>query len=77
MKVPQNDLSKLRPVFGWTHDVDAGCTDTIIRCPNGHIASLRDHAIGLSGTVVPSVQCPKCAFHENVVLENFYPHPNL
>jgi hypothetical protein len=76
MKVPKNDLSKFKPVFGWCHDVNPTCVDTIMRCPHGHIASLWDHTIAPDGTVSPSVQCPKCEFHENVVLENYSPHPN-
>lgn len=76
MNVPNRSLAKYEPVFGWCHDLNPGVVDTIMRCPNGHIASLRDHQIAKDGTVTPSVQCPKCAFHENVVLQAYKPHPH-
>lgn len=76
MNVPQHDLNAPVPRFGWMHDTNERCLDTIMRCPNGHISSLRDHSIAPDGTVTPSTQCPKCEFHENVVLSNYHPHPH-
>jgi hypothetical protein len=45
-------------------------------CPNGHGGVLRSsdgegHEVGPDGTVTPSVICPSCSFHEDVVLEDW------
>jgi hypothetical protein len=42
----------------------------MLSCPNGHIASLRDHEIAVDGTVTPSVVCPwdGCNFHQSLRL---------
>ena len=69
MNVPKIDLTKFEPVFGWAFD--GPLPHVVIRCPNGHIANLDSHVIQDSGVVGPSVQCPKCAFHENVVLKDW------
>lgn len=69
MHAPKIDLSLLKPVFGWQEQHEI----VYLRCPNGHIARL-DHAIDTKGIVSPSVQCPKCDFHEsNLTLDNYAP----
>jgi hypothetical protein len=73
MIVPRQDLTQFTPVFGWGYNTNDGIVDVCVRCPNGHIASLRDHIICLDGIVKPSVKCPKCEFHESLVLENYAP----
>ncbi len=43
-----------------------------LKCPpNGHVGRLDDHTIHPDGTVRPSVECPSCAFHEEVMLEDW------
>jgi hypothetical protein len=67
MKAPKIDLSEAFPVFGWQEQNEV----VYLRCPSGHIAVL-DHGISVDGTLSPSVQCPKCAFHEsNLQLEGY------
>lgn len=42
----------------------------LMKCPQGHIASLSGHEIATDGTVTPSVVCPEpgCGFHDYVKL---------
>jgi len=67
MKAPKINLSNREPVFGWQETAEV----VYLRCPRGHLAAL-DHGIDTDGTVSPSVQCPKCDFHEsNLVLDGY------
>ena len=45
----------------------------IVKCGNGHVASLALHEIALDGTVTPSLDCPEdgCNWHHHVVLESW------
>lgn len=47
----------------------------LLKCSNGHIASLSNHEISTDGVVTPSVVCPHegCNFHEMVTLEDWKP----
>ena len=38
-----------------------------IICPNGHFGVL-DHEIAHDGIVTPSVDCPRCDFHDSIKL---------
>lgn len=64
MDVPKVDLGKYEPKFGWMEEHER----VTLRCPNGHVGDLSDHTIAIDGMVTPSVQCPKCGFHEHVKL---------
>ena len=67
MKAPNVDLSSFLPMFGWQEINEI----VYLRCPNGHVSRL-DHGIDEKGICNPSVQCPKCAFHEsNLVLDDY------
>lgn len=67
MKAPKIDLTKLSPVFGWQEQNEV----VYLRCPKGHVARL-DHGIDEKGIISPSVQCPKCDFHDsNLTLEDY------
>lgn len=69
MIAPHIDLAQNSPVFGW----QKSGKQIVLRCPRGHIAYL-DHEINEKGEVSPSVQCPKCDFHESgLILEEWTP----
>lgn len=64
--IPKSDLTKFGHL-GWQWDGE----NLVVRCPNGHVAVL-DHEVSLKGEVTPSIQCPKCEFHESgVILDGF------
>ncbi len=52
-----------------------GQRTALVKCRNGHIASLSDHTIAPDGTVSPSLVCPRegCDFHEVIKLEGWSP----
>jgi hypothetical protein len=54
-------------------EVDGVLATALLKCPNGHIASLSDHTIHADGYVEPSVVCPEdgCGFHDMVGLEGW------
>ena len=67
MTAPKINLSEMSPVFGWQEQNEI----VYLRCPKGHVARL-DHGIDAKGVVSPSVQCPKCDFHEsNLTLDGY------
>lgn len=67
MNVPKIDLSKFSPIFGYEKQIKI----VYLRCPNGHI-SILNHDIDINGKITPSVQCPKCNFHESdLILDNY------
>ena len=42
-----------------------------LKCGKGHLGTLTDHTINPDGRVEPSVQCPNCSWHEDVMLEGW------
>lgn len=63
IEVPKANLNEYGRL-GWQERREI----VLLRCPNGHIGDISDHTILLDGTVEPSVQCPKCSWHETVKL---------
>lgn len=60
------------PAMCWTacHPATMPRFKAILRCPDGHVLTLKNHEILLDGCVVPSVVCtdPGCQFHAHVRL---------
>lgn len=74
MTIPIRD-ARLVPGPWWAWVQRDGKPMLQMKCPNGHIADLIDHAVDDSGLVNPSIVCPEtgCDYHVvNVILEAFY-----
>ena len=61
-----------RPCWGTTLSKDDGWK-VVVKCGNGHVASLINHAIAQDGTVDPSLDCPEagCPWHFHVQLQDW------
>jgi hypothetical protein len=71
MLIPRRNLAVVFNCVGWDIErLPNGVVNVIVRCPNGHIGVL-DHEIADDGTVTPSVQCPRCSWHESVKLDGW------
>lgn len=57
----------------WQYVNVNGVTTARISCPEcGVSASLEEtHKIQKNGNVIPSIDCPKCSFHDFVMLKNW------
>jgi hypothetical protein len=49
---------------------DGRLVGAMVRCANGHLATLTDHRVNPIGQVSPSVECPNdgCSFHVSIQL---------
>lgn len=72
--IPYGKAERLRPSW-WGGESPGNKRTALMRCPNGHIASLLDHVIDKDGFVNPSVNCPEgsCSFHNHVRLIGWDP----
>ena len=75
MNIPQGlpyHAASTAPCWGTTLSKEDGWK-VIVKCGNGHIASLALHEIAMDGTVTPSLDCaePHCDWHHNVVLDGW------
>lgn len=70
-----NSESNELPTLHWSpcHESTRSRFKATMRCPSGHLLTLRGHVIRKDGTVFPSVVCPHagCSFHAVVLLENW------
>lgn len=69
------DSTSPPPPMQWTacHPSTIERYKATMTCPNGHLLTLRRHAIDWDGAVSPSVICPEkgCTFHAYVRLANW------
>ncbi len=75
MEIPPHHGTILDKIAGpaWLQGMDhtTGIHALWVCCMNGHWGSIDNHTIDKSGVVKPSVICPECGWHENVILKDW------
>ena len=65
---PPTAAATIQPGPWWRwDDLAAGGPRVEVKAPCGHIGLL-DHEVQPDGTVTPSLDCPRCSFHDHVRL---------